>query len=72
MDKYYTKPEVAEKCVEILKSIVDISDYEFIEPSAGSGAFMFDFVSKAFDILPEKEGVIKADWLLTKIEGSFA
>ncbi len=72
MDKYYTKPEVAEKCVEILKSIVDVYDYEFIEPSAGSGAFMFDFVSKAFDILPEKEGVIKADWFLTKIEGSYA
>ena len=39
-DAFYTKPEVAKKCVEELSNIIKFEEYDtIIEPSAGSGVF---------------------------------
>lgn len=63
LDKYYTKPSVAEKCytemVNLLKQKIDVSKLLFIEPSAGAGAFL-DVIKepkKGFDIAPTKESL---------------
>ena len=49
-DQYFTKPEIAEHCLNILKRELEkldlnINEYTFIEPSAGNGAF--------YNILPQ-------------------
>ncbi len=70
-DKYYTPSKLAKT---VIKKAVDIIDYdnitEFIEPSAGDGAFL-KFLPKdetlAFDIEPEGEGITKADFLSVEL-----
>ena len=61
-DKFYTKPSVAITCVaELTKHAVGT----WIEPSAGSGAFV-DAVKHpvvAMDIEPGREGITKQDFL---------
>lgn len=61
LDKFYTKTNIAKKLV----SLIDIKKYgSIIEPSAGNGSF-----SKllhgciAYDIKPENNNIIKADFL---------
>ena len=40
-DQYYTKSSVALKCVDKIRSLVPHSDtYQWVEPSAGNGAFL--------------------------------
>ena len=70
LDKYYTKDHIAEMCVnEMIKALPhEIKDYLFIEPSAGSGAFIDAAKAKGlkikgFDILPTREDVIKNDFI---------
>ena len=67
MDKFYTNKEVAEDCVNIVKLKYDISNYDIIEPSAGSGNFL-DFLPNytAFDIYPEDRRIVKLDFLTYK------
>lgn len=75
LDKYYTKDHIAEICVEamIRKFPFDLKEYLFIEPSAGSGAFI-DAASakglsiKGFDLLPTRDDIIKNDFLSGNIE----
>lgn len=64
LDKFYTKDEVAFKCVDFLKRYVDINDCICLEPSAGGGAFL-SYLPKyeAYDIAPEAENIIKQDFL---------
>lgn len=62
LDKYYTKPHVADYCIDVLLRHTADCD-TFIEPSAGSGAFIKNFTTHSFDLEPECDGVIKADWL---------
>lgn len=61
-DKFYTKPSVAVSCVtELAKHAVGT----WIEPSAGSGAFV-DAVKHgvvAMDIEPGRDGIVKQDFL---------
>lgn len=61
-DKFYTKPEIAQWCVE---QIENIDDYSFIvEPSAGSGAFL-DYLperTEAYDIEPGSDRVVEKSW----------
>jgi len=50
LDQFFTKPEVAESCWQSLRNHMhaagaDITQFKFIEPSAGLGAF--------YDLLPE-------------------
>lgn len=63
-DKFYTKPEVAQQCVDFLKGFVNINDRICLEPSAGSGVFL-PLLPKyeAYDLMPEGENIIKQDFL---------
>jgi hypothetical protein len=69
LDKFYTKQEVAEKCLAL---IPDFNSYDtIIEPSAGNGVFS-KLINNclAYDIEPECNGIIKQDFLqLSKING---
>lgn len=64
-DKFYTKEKVAEKIINSLP----LSDFDLIiEPSAGNGNFSNTLEEQhhnvlAYDISPENEDIIKADWL---------
>ena len=70
-DKYYTSPELAKYCVEKTKEIIGENNItEYIEPSAGSGVFL-DYLDKpylAYDIEPEDDRVVKADWLEVNLD----
>ena len=62
LDKFYTKPEIAQFCLNHL----DITKYDnIIEPSAGNGSFLKLLPANAigYDIAPEGEKIIKADFL---------
>lgn len=62
-DKFYTKPEIAKMCTELLK----LDDYDcVIEPSAGNGSFSNQIIHSnliSFDIEPENSNIVKQDWL---------
>jgi len=76
IDKFYTKKEVADLCIQLLKTHIHICDNDLvIEPSAGNGSFiesikslklsLSSFVSHIFfDIEPEHDEIIKQDFLL--------
>lgn len=70
-DKYYTSPELAKYCVEKTKEIIGENNItEYIEPSAGSGVFL-DYLDKpylAYDIEPEDNKIVKADWLSVDLD----
>ena len=62
LDKFYTKPEIAKKCIEL---VPNIEEYDLIiEPSAGNGSFSKQLKCIAYDIEPEDETIIKQDWFL--------
>lgn len=69
IDKYYTKSEVAEECVELFKKYVNVgSDDAIIEPSAGNGSFIPGIKSITknyifYDIEPENEEIEKMDYM---------
>jgi predicted RNA methylase len=71
IDKFYTNPFVARKCLEQISehlSIDPINDV-IIEPSAGNGAFIPEIMrlfknALFYDIQPEHPSIIKADYLL--------
>ena len=63
LDKYYTKKNVVEKCLQN----ICLKDYDcVIEPSAGNGVF-YHAISHSnkigLDILPDDKHIIQADWL---------
>ena len=66
-DKFYTKPEVAKKCVEEWKKLkVGKENNLVIEPSAGSGSFtnlIHEWSSISYDIAPAHEQVREQDFL---------
>jgi len=70
LDKYYTKQDIAKKCLAL---IPNFDSYDtIIEPSAGNGVFS-NLIANciAYDIEPEYEKIIKQDFLLlNKIEGN--
>lgn len=71
LDKFYTKPHIAKKCLEY----IDLSIYDFvIEPSAGSGSFynLINHDNKlGLDIKPENSNILKCDWLKYKIDKKY-
>lgn len=77
LDQFFTKKETAKKCLDFLLPYLDISNLSWIEPSAGSGIFInaaidagFPKISAAYDLMPQTEDVITADYLtvdLTKV-----
>lgn len=62
LDKFYTKPEIAELCI---RAVPGINTYDLIlEPSAGSGSFSNQIPKCiAMDIAPEGEGICTQDYL---------
>lgn len=71
-DKYYTPNDLAKRLIEttikvlVENGVTDITDV--IEPSAGNGSFSNQIKSTGYDIEPECDGIIKADFLEEPIE----
>lgn len=69
IDKYYTKCEIVNVCINIFKEIVQINDDDLIiEPSAGNGSFIESIKSLTdnylfYDLHPENEEIIEQDYL---------
>ena len=68
MDKFYTNVDIAYGLIKDYIKDKDYSKYLFIEPSAGDGSLMdvmdkLNLKYKAFDLYPEKEEIIKQDFL---------
>lgn len=74
IDKYYTKKEVVEDCIDLIKNHINILDEDLIiEPSAGNGAFIEGIKTlsnnyKFYDLMPEHEEIRKKDFLKYKFE----
>jgi hypothetical protein len=66
LDKFYTKPEIAKKCINKINELYDIEKWDLIiEPSAGNGSFLLQIDSNnkiGLDILPEHDSIIKQDF----------
>jgi len=67
-DQYYTKPAVAKKCINTILSVCwQAVKYQWIEPSAGQGAFLNilpdDYDKIGIDLEPKSPGILKADFL---------
>ena len=67
-DQFYTKASIAKECVDsIFTHCQDASQYIWIEPSAGNGAFLSVLPSTisrvAIDLEPKAPGIQKADFL---------
>lgn len=70
-DQFFTPTNVAKHCMEIVMTVleengIDIENYIFVEPSAGSGNFLSYIPSNqliAMDVEPMNEDVIKQDFL---------
>jgi len=72
IDKYYTKKEVVDKCLDLFKENIDISENTIIiEPSAGNGSFINSIKNythnicdyKFYDLEPERNDIIQQDYL---------
>ena len=72
LDKFYTKPEIAQQCFDILRSTINISNEDILlEPSAGSGVFLKCFKNykyEAYDIEPEGANIEQLDFLTFESE----
>ena len=67
MDQYYTKKDVAQRCVATIFRSVDTRGYQWIEPSAGNGAFL-DCLPKrvdklGIDIDPKNPEIVRGNFL---------
>ena len=66
LDQFFTRPDVAERCCSLVKRHMrGRGDWLWVEPSAGSGAFL-DYMASpriAFDIEPRRPDIVKADFL---------
>lgn len=66
-DQYYTKGSVAKECVDQILSLVPAaSSWQWIEPSAGNGAFLKalpeSFLRFGIDLDPKMDGIVKGDF----------
>ena len=75
LDKYYTNDDIVDRVIAFLMKLfsdnnLDITNYSFLEPCAGGGAFL-NGIERAlpnakyvsFDIAPEDPRIAKADFL---------
>jgi predicted RNA methylase len=66
LDKFYTIPSYAKKCIEQVFDLYDKYSFDLIiEPSAGNGSFFnqLDYENKlGIDIAPETENIVKMDF----------
>lgn len=71
IDKYYTKPDVVQSCLTLLKTHIKIDNSTdlIIEPSAGNGSFINGIKELStqyllYDLEPEHPEIVKQDYLL--------
>jgi len=67
-DQYYTKLTIAKECIDsILEKCPGVSQYQWVEPSAGNGSFLKalpnSIKSIAMDLEPKMDGIVKGDFL---------
>jgi len=66
LDKFYTKPDTVDKCLEALRETYEWSEWDrVIEPSAGNGRFLDAIPHNnkiGLDIMPEHPEVIERDF----------
>lgn len=67
-DQYYTKSSIARECIQDIFHVVPlVSDYQWIEPSAGNGSFLKalpENISRVgIDLDPKMDGILKGDFL---------
>ena len=71
LDKYYTSDELAKYCIETTKKIIGQDNItEYLEPSAGNGAFLNHLPKDtlSYDIEPEDNRIIKQDFLALDLD----
>ena len=71
LDKYYTPVDLAKYCVEKTNEIIGEDNItEYLEPSAGTGVFLkyLDKPYLAYDIEPEGDNIVQADYLTLDLE----
>jgi len=77
IDKYYTKIDVVQLCINLIKNNITIDKNDIIiEPSAGNGSFIDEIKKIAdnyyfYDIEPENEEIIKQDFLNLSFNNPF-
>ena len=70
IDKFYTKSDVVDNCIQIVKHNIIINENDIIiEPSAGNGSFVDGIKTLTnnyafYDLDPEHEDIIQQDYLL--------
>jgi len=66
LDKFYTNPEIVDKCLESFNKHYDFDKFDLIiEPSAGSGNFYFKLPNEktlGMDIQPDNKQIIKKNF----------
>lgn len=64
LDQFYTNPEIAKMCINLLQETLKSKDTVYVEPAAGTGSFS-SMVKKCIsvDIDPKVKGMIKGDFL---------
>ena len=66
LDKFYTIPSIAEKCINIVGNKYDWNTWDLIvEPSAGNGSFFLQIPTDnkiGIDIEPEHDNIIKCNF----------
>jgi len=73
-DKYYTPQPIVDLIIQRTKEIIGLENItEFIEPSAGNGAFLEKLYetgipTKAYDLYPEQEDIIEQNYLELDLE----
>ncbi len=74
IDKFYTKPEVADSCLDLIRRNLSVGRHDLIiEPSAGSGTWIpgIKLLSRNylfFDIEPESDEIVRQDYLALDLE----
>lgn len=65
LDKYYTPAPFAQYCVNKTQELIGMKITQYLEPSAGAGAFLkyLPIFTLAYDISPDNPIVIKQDFL---------
>lgn len=73
-DKYYTPQHIVDLVMKRVKEVVGLENItEFIEPSAGDGAFLDSLYAtgiptKAYDLYPERNDIVEQDYLELGLE----
>ena len=69
IDKFYTKPEIVQLCINNIKQSININNTDLIiEPSAGNGSFISEMKLlssqfKFYDLEPENDEISQQDYL---------